>query len=337
MLVFYTILRRGIESDPTKILIDYYTEAQTRAQELIDEALRAPPSPKGELLIIIPFRDRWDLTRSCLMTLPAQLLPVDLIFRTILVDNGSVIPETLEKLDSVKTDYPVLNIEVLKANYPFNYSRLNNEAFKRFRLPTTKWVLFLNNDVELRDQNIVSRMTTCLESIPEAGVIGCTLLYPNRRIQHIFAAPGVKIIAAHPLKGVPYNPSYEWFAKPARPVAAVTGAVMMVRAEDFEKVGMFDERLPTMGQDIDLCLALTRKSDSFSLALSSGATYHNEGESRKGEINLSEANCFYVKWTDYLKSPKLFSTAFTRWSERPMLRFLEPSKYPWRVFCRQVG
>lgn len=327
-LRLYTLIVRGFESDPSKILVDHYTEAQTRAQLIIDQNLNESAEITGELLVIIPFKDRWDLTSNCLKTLNHQTLQRDFSVRVVLVDNGSVTTQTSQGIASAAENYPHLKIETLRADYPFNFSKLNNDAFKKFRSKDTTWVLFLNNDVELNDQAIITRMASCLESVPEAGVVGCTLLYPDQRIQHIFAAPGVKIIAAHPLKGVPYNRELAWFKKPARPVAAVTGAVMMLRAKDFEASGMFDEHLPTLGQDIVLSGMVSQRLSKFNVVLHSAGVIHHESPSKGRSFPADEIRTVYERYNSIIFCSDYYAKAFSRWSEFPIYGFMKEPPYP---------
>jgi GT2 family glycosyltransferase len=319
---------RGFESDPSQILIDYYTEAQTKAQAILDSKFRELKPLTGELLVIIPFKDRWDLTSTCLQTLNDQIIPRDLTLRVVLVDNGSVMSETAQGIKGASECYPHLKIENLRADYPFNFSKLNNDAFKAFRTEKNNWVLFLNNDVSLNDQTIVSRMASCLESVPEAGAVGCTLLYPDRRIQHLFAAPGVKIIAAHPLKGVPYNQDFAWFQKPARPVAAVTGAVMMLRATDFGAVGRFDETLATMAQDIVISCLVSEKLLKFNVSLHTNNVFHQESPTKSEQFSKKELRHVHARYSKYIFSERYFSRNLSRWSERPAQIVICEARYP---------
>ena len=191
-------------------------------------------------------------------------------------------------------------------------------------------MLFLNNDIECADREIVTRMIHQLEVTPEVGVVGCSLLYPTGTIQHLFAAPGVKIIAAHPLKNTPYRSTFTWFSKPARPVAAVTGAVMMLRATNFMDAGMFDEKLPTLGQDVILCLSVAHKLKKFNVALTSDSVIHHESKSRKAVFPVSEVDYIYEHYDKWLHDCTWFSSEFSRWSERPVKRLFLEARYPVR-------
>lgn len=333
-LGFYSFLRRGLDPDHSKILIDHYTEEQSNLQAEIDSALRTPVGALGELLVLIPFRDRWDLTEACLHHLAKQKHYSGMRFKTILIDNGSTAPETIAGMAQAGLKFPHLHIEVHRADYAFNYSRLNNDAFRGHVGKMTKWVLFLNNDVELREENIVEKMISSLDSIPGAGVVGCSLLYPNQRLQHIFAAPGVKIIAAHPLRGSTYDPAMAWFAKPVRPVAAVTGALLAMRAADFAAAGMFDENLPTLGQDVILCLNTRRKLGKYPVVLTSGGVIHHESLTKPSEFPLSEVSYIYQTYGDLLSDEGLFSLKLSRWSERPLCALPCEPAYPATVVVR---
>ncbi len=333
-LILYAWFVRAPGSDPSAILVELYTRAQSKAQIDIDQLSAKPDIHGGEILVLIPFRDRWDLTAVCLKTLSEQKLVKSILIRVVLIDNGSILADTAAGIQEALRKYPGLQVETLRADYKFNYSQLNNDGFRQFKSNQTKWVLFLNNDVELRDDSIVERMCSYLDNLPESGAVGCTLLYPDRRIQHIFAAPGVKIIAAHPLRRAYCNPSMEWFAKPARPVAAVTGAVMMVRADDFAQIGMFDEDLPTLGQDIVLCLMLREKLGKYSVAVSSGNVIHHEGLTKPPSFDVKEINYIYKKYGDLLRSDLFLNGRLSRWSERPLIGMPFEPPYPVKTVVR---
>jgi GT2 family glycosyltransferase len=288
----------------------------------------------GTLLIIIPFRNRWDLTEVCLNSLNKQALPETVKLKTLLVDNQSTEAETIQRAQQASERFPRLNIDVMQAAYEFNFSKMNNEAYKAFKEPTTKWVFFLNNDIELLDTGVISNFINLLDRTPEVGVVGATLLYPDRRIQHIFAAPGVKIIAAHPLRGFPYDGQWQWFKKSVRPVAAVTGAAMMVRAQDFEDVGMFDEKLPTLGQDIILCLAIEHKLGKFSITITDCKITHFESTTKLARFPRQEIDYIYATYEDWLHSTKWYSSELSRWSERPLLHAFGEIKYPTKLIAR---
>ncbi len=312
-------------SDPTKILLDSYTLAQSEAQE-------TPPADipvTGRVLVVVPFRDRWQLTARCLESLLRQELPECCKFEIALVDNGSVEPYTADGVRSFITLASSKHIKAhhLRVDAPFNFSALNNAAVQRFAAGAP-WYLFLNNDVEFRSSAALARLLAGAAAAPRSGAVGCTLLYPSGAIQHLFVAPGVKIVAAHPLKGAILTDAAAWFAAP-RPVAAVTGAALLVRAPDFHAVDGFDEALPTVGQDVDLCLKL-QKLGRTNWVIPDVRLIHHEGASRGQAIAEDEVARIYAKWGDFLHFNPYYDRRLSRFSEPP-IRSPLALRYPWRL------
>ena len=123
VLILYTFFKRGYQKDPSAILLDYYTPAQILAQSQCDSPQPNEISPPVELLILIPFRDKWHITRKCLEALSRQVKVDSIRIRTILIDNSSSEPATFSGIDQAKNDFPKLSIDMLKCDYSFNFSR----------------------------------------------------------------------------------------------------------------------------------------------------------------------------------------------------------------------
>ncbi|HZU80183.1 MAG TPA: glycosyltransferase, partial [Acidimicrobiales bacterium] len=86
--------------------------------------------------VLVPFRDQAAMTARCLdsLALEAERHRIEVV----LVDNGSVEPETAALLARVTGD-----VTVLRDDGPFNWSAINNLAASRAR---GDYLLFLNND-----------------------------------------------------------------------------------------------------------------------------------------------------------------------------------------------
>ncbi|WP_218109765.1 glycosyltransferase family 2 protein [Oligoflexus tunisiensis] len=280
------------------------------------------------LHILIPFRDRWDLTRICLEALRKQNLG-QISCHVHLIDNGSSpgtraqIRNWLQQERGSPLEYTVHEIDE-----PFNFSRLCNLGLKLSRsLKNQDLLLFLNNDVVLENSNSLAQSAAFVSQTSGCGAVGITLLFPNRRIQHVFAAPGVKIVAAHPFKGRHPSILREWKMR-ARQVPAVTGAFLLLSAENFLKVGGFDENLPTAGQDIDLCLKL-QKAGLKNWVLPHIEAVHWESASRKhSRINFDEVRYIYSKWRSFLTQNPEYPVNISRFSEQPARVFWKEGDYP---------
>ena len=288
-------------------------------------------SQRPSLLIIIPFRNKWHLTAKALNSIYRQ--NVDNVKISIaLVDNNSskdLIPKVESWIATKRSETSEIDCRLIHLPIEFNYSRLNNVAFESFGgRDNFSHILFQNNDVELLSNSTLQRMINFLERrAGEVGALGATLLYPQGRVQHSFVAPGVVLVGAHPLKGVPYNQSLRWFQEPRR-VPAVTGALMMMQTSAFETVERFDENLPTAYQDVDLCLKLHRAGYS-NYTLAPITAIHHESATRKILPEQKEAEYMYRKWGDELTWHPLVPRKLSRWSENPSLRLFE-SDFPWR-------
>ncbi|MCX6124929.1 MAG: hypothetical protein NTV34_09305 [Proteobacteria bacterium] len=326
------ILRQGRPQDPSQILLDHFTPAQKAAEKDLLNAENLKVKPFGEILVLLPFRDKWQMTQDGLEALAKQQFNSGLQLRTVLIDHCSAEPDTATGIKNASKLYPSLNITSMRADYPFNYSRLNNDGFNQHVTEQTKFVLCLNNDVVLGDPYLIQNAACYLATIPQLGVVGTNLNYPDGRIQHLFAAPGIKIIAAHPLKGCAYNKHDAWFQKPARPVAAVTGAFMMLRSSDYNMLGGFDQQLPTLGQDIDLCLRAQSELKKFCASVFGGNSLHLEGPTKAAVFPLQEIRRFEVKWGGRRELYTWYARAFSRWSESPLLHLGWEPRYVAEVF-----
>lgn len=204
----------------------------------------------GQVSIVIPTRDREALLAACIESIYAT--DAGMPFEVILLDNDSRTPGARAWLEAAPERYA--NLRVVSANYPFNWSRLNNHGLS---LATGDFLLFLNNDVEARGDGWLKGLALQARR-PDIGAVGPLLLYPDETIQHAGVVVGMGGFADHVYSGC--SPGAELrhpFVHPRLPrnVLAVTGACLMVSRADCELVGGFDEDLAICG-DIDICLRL---------------------------------------------------------------------------------
>lgn len=232
-------------------------------------------APDARVSIVIPFRDRPELLRNCLRSLRWSA------FRNVevvLVDNGSEDPRTGRVLARASARH---DVRLVSRPGPFNFSLLCNAGAAA---ATGDHLVFLNNDTEVLSRRWLERMLA-LAADPAVGVVGATLLYPDRTIQHAGILPRSDGMWVHPYRGQP-----EAAARPraVRSVPAVTAACLMIRRDLFSELGGFDENLPLTLNDVDLCRRV-RDRGKLVLVTPRARLLHYEGLSRGYTIDPPEA------------------------------------------------
>jgi GT2 family glycosyltransferase len=225
---------------------------------------------RGRVSIIIPFRDRLELLRNCLRSLSRGSYRE---FEVILVDNGSADRRTLKFLARGR---PRGQFQVVESPGEFNFSRLCNSGAAR---AAGDYLLFLNNDTEVLEPDWLGNLIRpALDQ--RVGVVGATLLYPNRTIQHAGLFPRDDGLWVHLNRGRPEDfPGEGGELLVPRSVPAVTGACLLVRSDLFRELAGFDERFPAAYNDIDFCVRVRAKG--LLIVISPDARLlHYEGLSR---------------------------------------------------------
>ena len=125
-----------------------------------------------------------------------------------------------------------------------------------------RYILLLNSDTVVLD-NAIAKTVSFADDHPEAAVIGCRVLNPNRTLQPTcFMFPSLLnmiLSSTYLYKLFPRSQFFGrermtwWDREDVRGVDVVTGCFMLVRREAFEQVGMMDERFFVYGEETDWC------------------------------------------------------------------------------------
>ena len=117
------------------------------------------------------------------------------------------------------------------------------------------YLVFLNNDT-LPTPGWLDVLVQEAERDPEIAAVGAKLLFPNGQVQHAGLAIHQSGLPFHLYMG--FNAGH-----PAvnydRDVVGVTGACLLVRANQFAALGGFDEAYINAFEDVDLCLRLRER------------------------------------------------------------------------------
>jgi GT2 family glycosyltransferase len=201
-----------------------------------------------KVTIIIPYREHIDMTRECVDAIRGATDYGN--YEIVLVDNWSTSDEALAFADEMDGQG---GTRVIRVPESFNYSRINNLAVAATE---GDFLLFLNNDVFVRDPQWLTQMVGEALAGPRVGIVGAKLLYPSGLVQHGGIVLGVGGVADHAHRGLSADdPGYMARAICGQDLSAVTAACMLCRREAFDQVGGFDEvELRVAFNDVDLCL-----------------------------------------------------------------------------------
>ena len=210
----------------------------------------------------------------------------------IVGDTGSTDPETVKLLSNSVDDMTV------EYGMTYQFSRCNNDLFRKVQ---TNTVLFLNNDVLINDNPESIKMAyDLLHSNENTAAVSAVLHFENGTLQH----GGIDFLHIPSHEGFCYHPGAQqpWESKPGKsfPMAAGTGAFLMVRSELFAQVGGFDETYQTECQDVDLCLKLKRLGYDIQIG-DFGRLVHLENATRPtGEENWEDRSLYMRRWSGFV-------------------------------------
>jgi O-antigen biosynthesis protein len=208
----------------------------------------ALPAPPPLLSLIIPTKNNVNLLRQCIDSILGNTSYQS--FEILVVDNGSDQPDTLDYLKSLTT---LPRIRVIRDNYAFNYSALNNYAVT---FAKGEVLGLINDDIEVTSADWLSEMVSHALR-PGVGAVGARLWYPDHTLQHAGMVL-VGGVARHVHKHLAQGKSgFNDRAVLTQNFTAVTGACLVVKKALFEQVGgLNDQELAVGFNDVDFCLKL---------------------------------------------------------------------------------
>ena len=221
-----------------------------RSGRRADESDDPPQWP--EVAVVIPTRDCAKLLRECFAGLQDKTDYPS--FETVVVDNGSTVPDAVRLLKRIAA---TPRTRVIQHPGAFNFSAMSNVGA---RATEARVLLFLNNDIAMLEHDWLKALVRWAIK-PNIGVVGAKLLFPNGRLQHAGVVLGFGGIAGHVYRRLPKDHrGYLDQLTVAHEVAAVTGACMAIERSKFEAVGGFDaHHLPVDLNDIDFCLRIAEQ------------------------------------------------------------------------------
>lgn len=174
-------------------------------------------------------------------------------FEVIYVDNAS----EDKSVEMVREHFPEANIIQNTQNKGFVVA--NNQGIEAAK---GRYVLLLNSDTVILD-NAIAKTIEFADTHPEAAVVGCKLLNPDKTLQPTcFMFPSIlnMLLSTSYLYKLFRKSKFFgrermtwWDRSDTREVDVATGCYMLVRREAIDQVGVMDERFFIYADETDWC------------------------------------------------------------------------------------
>jgi len=226
---------------------------------------------------------RLDLLMNCVEKISSTSSYKNIEF--VIVDNGDLGRERTKLLKergckTITFEDPVFNIS----------KKLNLGA----SIASGDMLLLMNDDIEPLRSDWIERLLEHFEK-SHVGVVGAKLLYPSLETQHV----GIVFNSGNPDHVRRWHDrddqGYFFSTCAVRNFSAVTGAVMMTRADIYGELGGYNEELAISYNDVDYCLKVRQRG--FSAVYAPAAELiHFESQSRIATLAPLEAEYFGDHW-----------------------------------------
>lgn len=223
-----------------------------------------------KISVVIPSKDHPEVLQVCLESLINTGKSEN--YEIVVVDNGS-------------NEEARLNYEELKIKYGFNYiyrpmdfnfSVMCNMGAKA---ATGNVLLFLNDDIEAKEQGFVEKMYAHVKKL-HVGAVGAKLYYPDSKMIQHAGITNLRLGPVHKMQFLTDNRSY-YYGRNIYDynVLAVTAACLMIRKEVFDECGGFSEELAVAFNDVELCFRLY-ETGYYNVQCNEAVLCHHESLSR---------------------------------------------------------
>lgn len=247
-------------------------------------------------IIIVAWNVR-EMLRDCLKSVYEQTVGIS--FEVIYVDNAS----EDGSVDMVTKEFP--KVKVIKNAENKGFIKANNQGIE---IAQGRYVLLLNSDTIVLD-NAIAKMIKFADAHPQAAVVGCKVLNPDRTLQrNCFMYPSLLnmfLSATYLYKIFPRSRFFGrermtwWDFDSVREVQTVCGSCSLVRKKAVDQVGLMDEVYFVYGDDPDWCYRF-KKNGWEIMFTPDGQIIHYGGQTtkqmaRKFRLQLHGSELIFMK------------------------------------------
>jgi GT2 family glycosyltransferase len=224
------------------------------------------------IAVIIPFRDKADLTLRAINSLARQTFKG--FFEIVLVDNRSNPDSRARVLEGVEKLRDRFRIRIVDYEKPFNHSDQCNVGVKA---SLGEVIVFLNNDCEIVSPTALEEMAAWAVQ-PEVGSVGISIIDPSTGKAH--AGMDARLAPTNYFDSTVEEKSAPAITPFVRRTFGNTFALCAINREMFEMLGGLDAiRFPNGYNDVDYaCRA--NQAGLHHLSLGHLAATHSPGKSR---------------------------------------------------------
>jgi GT2 family glycosyltransferase len=244
--------------------------------------------------IVIPVRNKLELTRKCLESIAAHDPLVN--YEIILIDNAS--EDGSKEFFEEKTIRK--EISFIRNDSPMHFALSCNQGAA---MASGDYLVFLNNDTEAFP-GWLDAMVEVGERDKNIGAVGAKLLYPDRTIQHA----GVAFFKSdftnmtYPLHLFKDFPKTSPAVSEEREFQVVTGACLLTPRRLFNDFGGFDTVFINCFEDVDYCLRLRERGYKV-IYTPKAELIHYEGQTPGRNDNVRQAGVYLQgKWAGKLNA-----------------------------------
>ncbi len=264
-------------------------------------------------VVIVSWNVR-DLLARCLYSLFAELERARITARVVVVDNASFDNSP----DMIRAHFP--QVELIASDENLGFAKGNNLGIRQLDSKGGAEVLLLNPDTEIQP-GAIKTLLDVLHSRPAAAIVTSRLSYGGGAFQHsAFHFPGLGQLYIDLLPAparfyeTRLNGRYprQWYdGQQPFEIDTPLGAVMLLRREAIEQVGLFDEEFALYCEEVDWA-ARFKEAGWQNLCVPAAHIIHYEGKS----TSQVRVESFVKLWTSryrlHRKHPQFAPLALAR-------------------------
>lgn len=282
-----------------------------------------------KLAIVIVNWNNFPDTRACLHSIFAADCQ-NFSLHLFVVDNGS----KDDSLSRLREEFGA-RVEILASEKNLGFAGGNNLAIRRALAQGAELVLLLNNDTIVA-ADVFQKLLEACRSYPDFGIFGGKIYYHNEP-QRLWYAGGEIYRGLARTRHLGFGQLDHPIYQKSRPVSFITGCLMLVRREVFEKIGLLEESLFLYFEDVDFCLRAARQNIAMRY-VPAAVISHKVGAGGRGEY--TPPYLYYQTRNRYLVLQKAGSRLYHLWllvlhiflysALRAALVAILPGKQKWR-------